>query len=151
MSEIRGGIVDYLNGTRFVVLATVNQDGAPEVRTLGGFAVDGYKVYFSTDEGTEKVKQIRSNPAVTLLFQHENQELAGFVNVSVRGEARQVDDAEELAHAIAALGNRNPRFKERADKGELANTAIIGVTASEIKVLDFAKGRGAEAVEVIAV
>ncbi|MBY9080278.1 pyridoxamine 5'-phosphate oxidase family protein [Paenibacillus sp. HN-1] len=151
MSEIRSGIVDYLEGTRFVVLATVNGEGTPELRTLGGFAVDGYKVYFSTDGGTEKVKQIRSNPAVTLLFQHENQELAGFVNVTLRGEARQVEEPEELAHAIEALGNRNPRFKERAEKGELASTAIFGIAASEIKVLDFAKGRGAEAVEVIAV
>ena len=41
-----------------------------------------------------------------------------------------------------------PRFKERADKGQLGDTAIYAVTPIQAKVLDFSKGLGPAALTV---
>lgn len=49
------------------------------------------------------------------------------------------------------LGDRNPRFKQRAEQGELGDTVVFRVDPQEVKVLDFGQGAGAQAVQVIAV
>ncbi|AKG34159.1 hypothetical protein VK70_05860 [Paenibacillus durus ATCC 35681] len=149
--EVKDRIVKYLNDTRFVVLATVNSDQSPVLRSLGSFAADGYTIYFSTQKNSKKVEQIQENPKIVLFFQHENQELSSFVNVSVHGTAEPITEPAEIGRAIQQLSSRNPRFKERAEKGELQDTVIYKVDARELKVLDFSKGIGAGAVEVIAV
>ncbi|BCG58582.1 pyridoxamine 5'-phosphate oxidase family protein [Paenibacillus sp. URB8-2] len=149
--EARNQIVKYLNDTRFVVLATVNNDQSPVLRSLGSFVADGYTIYFSTHKNSKKVEQIQENPKIVLFFQHENQELSSFVNISVHGTAEAIADQAEIDRAIQQLGSRNPRFKERAEKGLLQDTVFYKVNARELKVLDFSKGSGAGAVEVIAV
>ncbi|MDT3427061.1 general stress protein 26 [Paenibacillus forsythiae] len=152
MSEgARNQIVEYLNDTRFVVLATVDNEQSPVLRSLGSFVADGYTIYFSTQKNSNKVEQIQGNPKIVLFFQHENQELSSFVNVSVHGTAQAISEPAETDRAIQQLSSRNPRFKERAEKGELQDTVIYKVDARELKVLDFSKGIGPSAVEVIAV
>jgi hypothetical protein len=47
------------------------------------------------------------------------------------------------------LGARNPRFKARAERGELADTAIYLIHTSEIKYLDYARGTGPAAIQEI--
>lgn len=56
---------------------------------------------------------------------------------------------EEYEQAVELLKNRNPRFRERAEKGELEGTAILKFTPTRLKLLDFAKGAGAAAVEEV--
>lgn len=138
---------EYIEKTKFAVLATTGKDGVPTVRTLGSFANDGLKVYFSTGKKTAKVEQIESNPNVTLLFQHEEQELPAFKNVSVTGIAKTISCESELNKAIQLLGNKSPRFKERAQKGELTDTLIFKVEPKILKYLDFSKGLGPDSVE----
>ncbi|WP_051459458.1 pyridoxamine 5'-phosphate oxidase family protein [Paenibacillus zanthoxyli] len=60
--EVKGRIVKYLNDTRFVVLATVNNDQSPVLRSLASFAANGYTIYFSTHKNSKKVDQIQENP-----------------------------------------------------------------------------------------
>jgi pyridoxamine 5'-phosphate oxidase len=142
-------IQKYLEETRYVVLATVNEKQAPALRTLGSFAPDELHVYFSTGKTTAKVEQIRLNHQVAVLFQHENQKINSFINITISGEAQELNNEAERNKAIALLSVRNPRFRERADKRELDGTAFFRVDPKEIKVVDFSKGSGAKAVETI--
>jgi len=142
-------VVEYLNQTKWIILATVDDNQTPVLRTLGSFAVDGFNVYFSTGNNTAKVNQIELNPKVSVFFQHENQELPSYINVSVTGKANKVTTEEELNKVITLLSNRNPKFKERVEKGEIGNSVFYRVAPKEVKLLDFSKGKGPEAVEVI--
>jgi nitroimidazol reductase NimA-like FMN-containing flavoprotein (pyridoxamine 5'-phosphate oxidase superfamily) len=150
MSEIKNNVKDYINNTKYVVLGTV-KNNIPVTRTLGSFANDGFIVYFSTNKNTEKVKHIGKNPHVSLLFQHEGQELGSFKNVSITGRATQLLEKNEQDKAITVLGDRNPRFKERTAKGDIKDTALFRVEPVEVKFLDFSKGIGPDSVQVIAV
>jgi nitroimidazol reductase NimA-like FMN-containing flavoprotein (pyridoxamine 5'-phosphate oxidase superfamily) len=151
MSFNRDCLHEYLNKSKFIVLSTINNEQVPTLRTLGSFAVDGLTAYFSTGKGTDKVQQIRSNPQVSILFQHENQELGSFINATITGEASEIKAEAELKQAIKLLSDRSPRFKERVEKGELGNNTFFRIDPQEVKVLDFSKGTGPDAVEIIRV
>ncbi|MCE5286243.1 MAG: pyridoxamine 5'-phosphate oxidase family protein [Pelosinus sp.] len=149
MADSKEIIQKYLQETRYVVLATVDEKEAPAVRTLGSFVTDGLNVYFSTGNTTAKVEQIRANPTVAVLFQHEDQEIKSFVNVTISGSAKELNQDTERNKAIALLSAKSPRFKERAEKGQLEGTALFKIEPHEIKVVDLGKGLGDKAVEVI--
>ncbi|MFT8314091.1 MAG: pyridoxamine 5'-phosphate oxidase family protein [Clostridium sp.] len=149
MSIDKNFIKEYLNSTKYITLATVDGENAPALRVLGAFGVDGYDTYFSTVEGAAKVEQIKHNSNVSVFFQHENQELASFINITIKGKGEKVTDEVELKKAIEVIGNRNSRFKERIEKDGLGNNIIIHVSPSELKVLDFKKSPGENRVEII--
>ncbi|MDA8234441.1 MAG: pyridoxamine 5'-phosphate oxidase family protein [Clostridia bacterium] len=142
---------EYIGQSKFVVLATTDGSGVPVVRTLASFANDNLNVYFSTGRNTAKVEQIAANPKVSLLFQHEGQELAGFQNVTLTGQAEPLQSGDELSKAIQLLSDRNPRFKERVAKGGLGDTLIFRVEPKSVKYLDFSKGVGPAAVQELAI
>ncbi len=148
-SEILSSAKDYIEKTKWVVLASVSQDNKPALRTMGSVVNDDLNIYFSTGKNTAKVAQIESNPFVTFLFQHEGQELSAFKNVTYTGKAKQLSCEKELAKAIELLSNRSPRFKARAEKGELGATAIFKVEPVSIKYLDYSSGMGPSAVKEI--
>ncbi|MNI96867.1 hypothetical protein D3C73_1554070 [compost metagenome] len=58
---------------------------------------------------------------------------------------------DEYARAVELLSQRNPRFKERAEKGELEQTTILKFVADKLKYLDFSRGVGPAAVTETAV
>jgi pyridoxamine 5'-phosphate oxidase len=151
MSINTNNLHEYLNQTKFIVLSTINNEQVPTLRTLGSFAVDELTTYFSTGKKTDKVQQIKSNPQVSILFQHENQELGSFVNATITGKATEITAETELEKAIKVLSDRSPKFKERVEKGEIANNTFFRIDPQEVKVLDFSRGVGPNAVEIIKV
>lgn len=136
MSFDRQRIANYINKTRFIVLATV-RDGRPALRTIAGFAVDGLNIYFSTHHATDKVRQLEENPAASVLFEHENQSLRTFYNVTIAGTAERVTDQAEIDRIISLIGARSPRYQERAARGDLVEQAFFRIRAEEVTVLDF--------------
>ena len=148
-SELKNTIVDYIGKSRVSVLATVRPDGAPVVRAIGGFAPDGLDIYFSTAKESGKAGQIGPRAWVSFYFQHDGQDIASFKYVALLGKAEALTAEPDLSKAIGILSARSPRFKARAEKGELQGTAIYRVSPTEIKYLDFSKGQGPAAVQVL--
>ncbi|MCX7745378.1 MAG: pyridoxamine 5'-phosphate oxidase family protein [Clostridia bacterium] len=138
-------VLEYIEETKYVILATTGKEG-PSLRTLGSFANDELEIYFSTDNKTAKVGEINFNPNVSLLFQHEGQQLQNFRNVTLGGQAKRICCGNDRSKAIQILSKRNPRFKERAEKGELDQTAIFKFKPRSLKYLDFTNGIGPDAV-----
>lgn len=151
MALERQQIPQYLHETRLIILSTVDETFGPATRTLASFGIDDLTVYFSTSRSSRKVRHIEVNRHVSLLFQHDGQELASFRNVEIRGEAELVSDERERARAIQLIGARNPRFKERAEKGELGDSAVFRVKPRSVNVVDLSRGRGPAAVTRFAV
>ena len=138
----RGEVTEYIDKTKFAVLAYVRNDQTPVQRSMGSFAPKGLDIYFSTRKDAHKVKEIVDNKRISFLFEHENQELSQWRNVLLIGEAAKTDNIEELDSAVELLSSRSPRFKERIAKGELANIQIFKLKTSEIEYLDYGKGIG---------
>ncbi|MCL6457148.1 MAG: pyridoxamine 5'-phosphate oxidase family protein, partial [Gorillibacterium sp.] len=134
MSELKEA-ADYIGGTKTVVLGTVTAEGFPALRTLGGFANDGLNVYLSTSKDSGKVEQIQANANATLLFQQEGQELSAFRSVTLTGTIKKVCSkcGEEYNHAVNLLSSRSPRFKAKAENGDLDQTVILKFVPDRLK------------------
>jgi len=149
MSVVKQEIEKYLAETKLIVLATVNENDAPALRVLGAFGVEGYTFYYSTKGGAAKVKHTDKNPLVNALFQHENQNPAEFINVSIQGKAVQLSIDTEIEKAIEVIGNRSAKFKERVAQNGLENNVLYRVDPQEVKVLDRRNGAGPGSINVI--
>ena len=141
---------EYISKTKWATLATVREDGAPVLRAMGSFAPAGVNVYFSSRKGQAKGRHLKANSWVNFFFQHENQELASFKNVAIVGKAEDLpEDGAEYKKGVELLSARNPRFKERVERGELKDTAIYLIRTQEIKYLDYSNGIGNQAIQEV--
>ncbi len=66
--ELRQTIQEYISGTRWATLATVRPDGAPVLRAMGSFALDGLDIVFSTPKATAKLPTSRRTTRSTSSF-----------------------------------------------------------------------------------
>lgn len=147
LQDLTTELVDSLTSSvRFVSLATISNDG-PVVRSIGAWAISGSTLYFSTSRSSDKVTQLAADPRVSVQLLAEGQELPKLRNLVLNGAAKLLD-GEERATAIAVIGARSPRFKERADKGQLGDSAIYAVKSTKVKLVDFSKGAGPAALTV---
>ncbi|MHC1681961.1 MAG: pyridoxamine 5'-phosphate oxidase family protein [Clostridiaceae bacterium] len=146
MSFNENQINDYLNNSKTLVLATVGDENKPELRTLGGYGVKNDVIYFSTGKGSNKVKQLEINPEVSVLFQHENQVIPNFINITVNGVAEELKDSEDFNRALEVIKQRRPQLNATEETHK-----IYAVKPSLIKILDFTKEAPEERVKIIEV
>jgi nitroimidazol reductase NimA-like FMN-containing flavoprotein (pyridoxamine 5'-phosphate oxidase superfamily) len=140
-------LASLVSPVRFISLATISEDG-PVVRSLGSWGLKGRTLYFSTSEASEKVGQLGRDPRVSIQLLAEGQELPSLKNVVLEGAARVLGNDIDRASAIETISKRNPRFKERASKGQLGGNILYAVDAVRIRLLDFSKGNGVAALSV---
>ncbi len=69
MALSKDQIKEYLSSTKKILLSTVTDENKPDIRILGGFATDGFKLYFSSLRNSRKVSQIEANPHVAVYFE----------------------------------------------------------------------------------
>ena len=139
----------YIKNTKFATLGYVSTEGVPALRAMGSFNVDGLNLYFSSSKTASKVSSIAANPTISFLFQHEGQELATFKNITYVGKAKEIKSETEYNDAVRILSEKSERFKERAEKGQLGETALFKVVPESIKYLDYTDGIGPDAVKEI--
>lgn len=82
-------IIEYLKGHRTGVLATSKRDGRPQ-QTLIAYQFDGKDLAISTRAPTEKAKNIRRRPDVSLAV------IDGQSQVIVYGKARVIRDPDKV-------------------------------------------------------
>lgn len=144
MSNKNEKISKYLERSKTAVLATIDSNNTPNIRTIGGFGVEGITVYFATAKQSNKVEQIESNNNVSLLFEHENQERAKFVNVEVKGIAEEAKGIDQFKEGLKYIIKRRAQLELSADTHN-----IYKVVPKEIKVLDFSKEKAEERIQRI--
>lgn len=137
-------IINYLNESKTIVLATVDSDNRPLLRTIGGFAVQNLVTYFATAKNANKVKQIEKNNNISLLFEHENQVIPKFINISINAVAEKIDDNDGFLKATEIITKRRPQLKINQDSHN-----IYKIQPKEIIILDFSKEKPKDKVQII--
>lgn len=143
MSVNNEQIKNYLNESKALILATVNNSGEPDIRTLGGYGVSEFEIYFATARESNKVKQLDNNHEVAILFQHENQVIPDFLNITLYGEA-VLTEGEGFSAGKEIISKRRPQI---AATEETHN--IYRVKTKKIKVLDFKASNPGERIYTI--
>lgn len=132
-------IIDYIYNSKSLVLATVAEDNTPQLRSIGGYGVEEYNIYFATAKDSDKVAQIAGNPNVVLLFRQEGQQVPK--NVSIYGKAEALE-GEAYENAIEIIKKRRPQLPLNEDK------VVYHIKPEKIKVLDFTATLPVQVVEL---
>jgi PPOX class probable F420-dependent enzyme len=116
-------------GTRRVArLATVDASGRPHI-VVTTFALSGTTVYLVVDEkpkttrDLKRLRNIRVNPAVSLLADHYDEDWMNLWWVRADGHAVIVDHPRVTAEAIELLAGRYPQYRASRPRGP-----VIAVT-----------------------
>jgi PPOX class probable F420-dependent enzyme len=89
----------YLNGQRFAVLATINQDGTPQLTTMW-YLLEGDTILMNTKVGRIKERNMRRDPRISICVED------GYDYVTIRGTVEMIDDQEIAHHDIFRLAAR---------------------------------------------
>ena len=114
-------------------LATVGRDGRPHIVPIT-FAVNDTSMYFAIDYkpkrsvDLQRLRNIESNPAVSVLVDHFEDDWTRLWWVRVDGFARIVNEGAEFDMAMAMLINRYPQYQAARPPGPVVAMDIERVT-----------------------
>jgi PPOX class probable F420-dependent enzyme len=106
----------HLAESKVARLATVNDEGRPHIVPIV-FAMDGDILYFAVDAkpktttNLKRLKNIATNPAVSVLADHYEDDWSKLWWVRADGTARIVTDDAEARHATQLLATRYAQFR----------------------------------------
>jgi nitroimidazol reductase NimA-like FMN-containing flavoprotein (pyridoxamine 5'-phosphate oxidase superfamily) len=120
--------------------ATVRADGYPQTTTVG-YANDGLDLYFCCARASQKVRNLRRSPKVSLTIDHDARNWARIKGLSMGARARVLAKPGEVKRAFDLLARKFPEMR-KVSKEDLAGTAFVKVTPKVISVLDYSKGFG---------
>lgn len=118
-------------GTRTGKLATVRADGSPHVVPVW-IVLDGDDIVFNAGTSTAKVKAIRREPRVSVLFDDER---PPFSYVLIRGTAVLSDDLEEVRRWATRIGARymgEDRAEEFGARNGVPGELLVRVTPTKV-------------------
>ncbi|HET7310199.1 MAG TPA: PPOX class F420-dependent oxidoreductase [Mycobacteriales bacterium] len=121
---------EWLDGTSFPVVATVDPDGRPQLSVIWAKR-DGDSVLFSTLRDRRKGRNLARDPSITLLITNPE---TPYEYVEIRGTAEMHDDAGGALIKELGLRYNGEDFIEPDEKS--ARRVVVRVTADH--VVDYA-------------
>ena len=129
---ILAAATDIMRIARFCTMVTVGADGQPQARIVDPFAPEAdFTIWIATNPLTRKVRDIRRNPRVTLLYFNQ----AGSEYVTVIGAARLETDPRQKAARWKADWAGLYKDENRGD-----DYALLRVRASRLEVSSVGRG-----------
>jgi PPOX class probable F420-dependent enzyme len=90
----------YLQELRFAVLATINQEGTPQLTTMWYLLEDDGTILMNTKVGRVKERNMRRDPHVSICIEN------GYDFLTINGTVEMVDDPEIAQRDIYRLSKR---------------------------------------------
>jgi len=90
----------FLEELRFAVMATINQDGTPQLTTMWYLLEDDGTILMNTKIGRLKERNLRHDPRISICIEDDY----NFLTLS--GTAELIDDPERTQHDIYRLATR---------------------------------------------
>lgn len=133
-------ILDQLKGHHNMSLATVRRDGYPQATTVA-YANDGLTIYFACDRNSQKARNLRRSPKVSLTI---NKDWAGWKKIqglSIGARAKILERPADTRRALALLTRKFKGMKGLSAE-DLAATVFVRVQPKVISMLDYRRGFG---------
>ncbi len=90
----------YLQELRFAVLATINQDGTPQLTTMWYLLEDEGSISMNTKVGRAKERNMRRDPRISICIEDD------YNFLTINGTVQLIDDPERAQHDIYRLSAR---------------------------------------------
>lgn len=138
--KMRKQILDLMKQHNLMTLATVRPDGYPQATTVT-YANDGLALYFTCDDGSQKVRNIKRNRKVSATIDQDYDDWSKIRGLSLGGSAQVVKDRQEYRRAFRRLAHKFPEMAKLSEE-DMKGMAIVKVTPKVFSVLDYTKGFG---------
>jgi len=133
-------ILEQLKTHRNMSLATVRPDGYPQATTVA-FANDGLTLYFACDRDSQKVRNLRHSPKVSLTI---SKDWAGWKKIrglSMGATAKILERPADTRRAHTLLARKFKDMKGLSAE-DLAATVFVRVQPKVVSLLDYRRGFG---------
>ena len=90
----------FLQELRFAVLATINQDGTPQLTTMWYLLEDDGTITMNTKVGRAKERNMRRDPRISICIEDD------YNFLTINGTVQLIDDPERTQHDIYRLSAR---------------------------------------------
>jgi PPOX class probable F420-dependent enzyme len=133
-------ILKQLKTNRIMSLATMRPDGYPQATTVT-YANDGLTLYFACDRNSQKVRNLRRSPKVSLTINKDTADWKKITGLSMGATAKVLERPADTKRALALLSRK---FKDMKDLSaeDLAETAFVRVQPKVVSMLDYRRGFG---------
>jgi hypothetical protein len=133
-------VLDLLGRHNILTLATLREDGWPQATTVG-YVNDGLTLYVGAGAESQKVRNIRRCPKVSLTVDHDEPDWGKIQGLSMGALAEIVTDPSELARAGELFFAKFPQLKAFPEPAP-GSIAVISIQPRVISVLDYTRGFG---------
>jgi PPOX class probable F420-dependent enzyme len=122
-----------ISESRVAHLATAGAGGRPHVVPIV-FVLEGETLYFAVDAkpkrttDLQRLRNITANPAVSVLFDHYEEDWSRLWWVRVDGAARVLGDGAEAHHVIDVLVGRYAQYRNARPGGPVVAISIERMT-----------------------
>jgi PPOX class probable F420-dependent enzyme len=122
-----------INGAAVARLATVGRDGRPHIVPIT-FALDDDTIYFAVDfkpkktPDLQRLRNIETNPSVSVLVDHYEEDWTKLWWVRADGSARVVIEGAGFEKGIALLSQRYAQYRSAPPAGPVVPIAIERMT-----------------------
>ncbi len=124
--RLSGKVLAFIRSQRVARVATVGRDGTPHNVPVCTVAASG-RIYFATEKDARKVRDLRTNPHVALVFDHYSENWQRLAGAMIVGTAAIMDQGAAFRRARQALYRKFKSYARVApiEEGE---SVIVCVT-----------------------
>lgn len=133
-------ILEQLKTHRNMSLATVRPDGYPQATTVA-YANEGLTLYFACEPNSQKVRNLRRSPKVSLTINKDSAGWTKITGLSMGATAKILERPADTERAYALLSRKFKAMKGLGAK-DLAATAFVRVQPKVVSMLDYRRGFG---------
>lgn len=133
-------ILEQLKTNRIMSLATTRSDGYPQATTVT-YANDGLTLYFACDRHSQKVRNLRRSPKVSLTINKDTADWKKITGLSMGATAKVLARPADTKRALALLSHKFKEMKGLSEE-DLAETAFVRVQPKVVSMLDYRRGFG---------
>jgi general stress protein 26 len=113
-------------------IATATKNGNPRVRPVW-HVFDGKRIYFATDLETVKLRHIKENPKVSIVFDdYDRGNWSNLRGIRIQGTAKILRKGDEYRYAHSLLKSKYPEYRTKESGWEEGETPIIKITPKSI-------------------
>src|SRR5262245_18997534 len=116
----------FMQRAQVMRVATLGKDGYPHVMPVCPVLHDD-KIYFVTDMGTAKFKNMQRHRQVAAVLDHYNPSWRGLKGIMIRGTATFVRDGDAFYDLRARFYRKFPPYKKKAPF-EVGESVIVEIT-----------------------
>ncbi|WP_017926324.1 pyridoxamine 5'-phosphate oxidase family protein [Thioalkalivibrio sp. HL-Eb18] len=141
---LRKKIQSLLDEHRIMSIATLREDGWPQVTTVG-YVHEGITLYFLCGLDSQKARNLAHDNRVSLTIDHDTSDLMAISGLSMAAHAEPVVDRDEAQKVLDLLVQAYPEqdtAKLDMEMPSPEDVRIFRVTPTVISVLDYSKGFG---------